>query len=130
MKKHITAFYLETLLLAAAFVGVILVLTGVFGQARAQSAQAVRLTRAVALAENAAEAVAASDSEETLRSLLAGEGDVTWSPGSVVLTDGDYVVDITWSPEGAVAGGHIAVAFRGQEIYALDTAVCTGEAGT
>lgn len=132
MKKHITAFYLETLLLTAVFVSVILVLTGIFGRARAQSVQARQLTRAVTLAENAAEAMAAAGSEQTLAGLLAAQGTVEQQPGRLLLTagpDGTYTVDITWTPQGSVAAGHIAVSCQGREVYALDTAVYTGEAG-
>lgn len=132
MKKHITAFYLETLMLVAVFVGIILVLTGIFGRARAQSVQARQLTRAVALAENAAEALAAADSEQALAGLLAAQGAVEQQPGRISLAagpDGTYTVDITWTPQGSVAAGHITVSCQGRELYALDTAVYTGEAG-
>ena len=62
MKKngHITAFYLETLLLIVVFIGIILILTQVFGLGRVQSVEAGRLTDAVILAQNAAEAVSAA----------------------------------------------------------------------
>ena len=46
MKKngHITAFYLETLLLIVVFIGINLILTQVFGLGRVQSVEAKRLT--------------------------------------------------------------------------------------
>ena len=69
-KEHITAFYLETLLMIAVFISIILVLTRVFGSARAQSARAKHLTEAVTLAQNTAEAVSASGSAKELRALL------------------------------------------------------------
>ena len=69
-KGHITAFYLETLLLILVFVAILLVLTSVFGMAKAQSSEAKLLTNAVTLAGNAAEAVSASDREDTLLALL------------------------------------------------------------
>lgn len=128
MKKHITAFYLETLMLVAVFVGIILVLTGIFGQARAQSVAARQLTQAVALAENAAEAVSAAGTSQELEALLAAQGEVTPADGGFVLTDGAYTVVIAWAPQGDLAAGHIAVSCRGQEVYALDTAVYTGGA--
>ena len=70
MRKHITSFYMETLLLILVFVAVILILTQVFGAARVSGTAAADLTRAVRLAANAAEAVSASDrSEERARCL-------------------------------------------------------------
>ena len=128
MKKHITAFYLETLMLVAVFVGVILVLTGVFGRARAQSARAQQLTKAVALAENAAEAFAAADDVQALTALLALQGTAEQTPNGAVLTDGDYTVNVAWTPQGSLAAGRITVSCRGQELYTLDTAVYTGGA--
>lgn len=84
MKKgQLTAFYLEALLLVAAFVAMILVLTGVFGAARAQSVRAGRLTRSVTLAANAAEAVAAADSPEQAAALLDEGGNVRLADGVI-----------------------------------------------
>ena len=45
-KNHITAFYVETLLLILVFITIILVLTHVFGLGRAQSAAARELNDA------------------------------------------------------------------------------------
>lgn len=73
-KQHITAFYLETLLMIVVFISIILVLTRVFGGARARSAEAKRLTAAVTLAQNAAEAVAASADPRELWELLDADG--------------------------------------------------------
>ena len=72
MRKNgqVTAFYLETLLLILVFIAIILVLTQVFGLGRMQSAEAKGLNDAVTLAQNAAEAVAASESAEELLGLL------------------------------------------------------------
>ena len=69
-KEHITSFYLETLLLIVVFVGIILVLTQVFGIARARSSLAKEKTSAVCLCQNAAEAFAAADSSQELVNLL------------------------------------------------------------
>lgn len=69
-KQHITAFYLETLLMIVVFISIILVLTRVFGSARLQSVEAKRLTAAVTLAQNTAEAVSASGSPQDLLDLL------------------------------------------------------------
>ena len=69
-KQHITAFYLETLLMIVVFISIILVLTRVFGSARVQSVQAKELTTAVTLAQNTAEAVSASGSPQELQAIL------------------------------------------------------------
>ena len=69
-KQHITAFYLETLLMIVVFISIILVLTRVFGRARLQSVEAKRLTAGVTLAQNTAEAVSASGSPQDLLDLL------------------------------------------------------------
>ena len=69
-KQQMTSFYIEALLLALIFVGMILVLTKVFGASRAQSTEARQLTTAVTLAANAAEAVSAADDPEALLALL------------------------------------------------------------
>ena len=60
MKKttegHITAFYIEALLLVITFVAIILVLSKVFSASLKRSQEAVTLTTAVALSQKAAEA--------------------------------------------------------------------------
>ena len=123
MRKQLTAFYMETLLLLAAFMAIILVLVSVFGGARQQSTQAAQLTHAVRLAENAAEAVASVDSVDALQDLL-GQGGGMRLDGSVltVLYD-DYELAITWEPEGALVNSAITVSRNGEEIYTLETAV-------
>lgn len=69
-KQHITAFYLETLLMIAVVISIILVLTKVFGGARVQSTRAKRLTDSVTLAQNTAEAVSLSHTPQELHDLL------------------------------------------------------------
>lgn len=73
-RQHITAFYLETLLMIVVFLSIILVLTRVFGRARAQSARAQALTQAVTLAQSTAEAVSASRDPQELCGILSREG--------------------------------------------------------
>ena len=75
-KQQLTSFYFEALLLVAAFTAIILVLTGVFGAARAKSASARRLTEAVTIAANAAEALSGADSIEETAALLDEGGNV------------------------------------------------------
>lgn len=69
-KRQITTFYLETLLMMVVFVSIIMVLTRVFGGARARSLQAEHLTNAVTLAQNTAEAVSASGTPGDLCAIL------------------------------------------------------------
>ena len=113
--RHITGFYLETLMLIVVFLMIILVLTQVFGLAQMQSTKAKRLTGAVILAQNAAEAVSASETPEDLLALL-NENDnafpMTDTAGVTACYDSDlnpaaggtYRVDVTWLPEEAGSG--------------------------
>lgn len=84
-KQQMTSFYIEALLLALIFVGMILVLTKVFGASRAQSTEARQLTTAVTLAANAAEAVSAADDPEALLALLDEGGNARWADGELEL---------------------------------------------
>lgn len=139
---NITAFYIETLVLIAAFIVVILVLARVFALAGRQSEQAQILTRAVRLAENAAEAVAASDSGEALAALLDENGNVCETAGyggtayrakydrdMRSAPEGDFWVDVTWQPQRSGAGTFVQstvyVYWNGGEepVYTLETAV-------
>lgn len=142
MKKHehITAFYLETLLLIAVFIAIILVLTRVFGMSRSLSGDAKLLTNAVCLAQNAAEAVSASESPEDVAVLLDQGGNVVagddgvaayydrnMNPGGA--DDAALRVEITWAPDGDMVSSSISVYPDGgtAPVYALDTAVYLGE---
>ena len=117
MKKHshITGFYLETLMLIVVFLVIILVLTQVFGLAQMQSTEAKRLTGAVILAQNAAEAVSASRTPEDLLALLNDDNNavlMTDTAGVTARYDSDlnpdaggiYRVDVTWIQEEAGDG--------------------------
>lgn len=80
--EHITAFYMETILLIVSFVVVILVLTHVFGLGKLETSKARDLTSAVRIAENAAEAFAAAEGPAELADLLGGEPLVTLASAS------------------------------------------------
>ena len=101
-KEHITAFYLETLLLIVVFVGIILVLTQVFGMARLKSVEAKKKTGAVCLCRNAAEAFYAAESSEELLQLLNREGNASLQlkegGGGLILAS--YDTDMTPNPKG------------------------------
>ena len=123
MRKQITSFYLESLLLIALFTAILLVLLGVFTGAKAQSAQAEQLTRAVLLAEDAAEALAASDSAESLQTLLNETYDTQLAGNVLTVSRDGYDMHITLDRAGALLRGDIRVMRNGQEIYALASAV-------
>ena len=138
MKKNITAFYVETLLLIAVFIAVLLVLTQVFGAAKVQTTQAKLLTNGVCLAENAAETFSQSDCPETLATLLDQSGNTRRDGQTVTAAydldmtpdpDGTLVVIVVWDPAatetGTLVSGHIQVLRQdtGDQIYALETAV-------
>jgi len=144
-KEHITAFYLETLVLILVFIAIILVLTSIFGMAKARSGEAKLLTNAVTLAGNAAEAVSAAGSEEELLSLLDREGNAQKMPDTAGVTAfydtdmrpdpaGKLRLDVTWLPEEGEAGtlvrSAILVSYDGrtEPVYRLDTAVLLKEA--
>lgn len=112
MKKqsHITGFYLETLMLIVVFVLIILVLTQVFGLAQMQSTRAKQLNGAVILAQNALEAVSASETPEDLLKLLNDNDNAVLMADTAGVTacydsdlnpdaEGSYRVDVTWLPE-------------------------------
>lgn len=140
-KSRITAFYMETLVLAVIFIVVILALIRIFSLSVRMSSQAEELTRAVRLAENGAEAAAASESGEKLARLLDENGNVTVrEDGSILaeydrdmkpLSGGDILMEITWEPEetGCVRC-LITVSRRGDSrpVYTLTTAVYVEEA--
>ena len=137
-RQQLSSFYLEALLLLSAFVAMILVLTGVFGAARARRAEARRLTQAVTLAANAAEAVSAADSPEQAAVLLDEGGNVRVTANGL---EADYLADgspcpdgngalrltVSWEPsaeDAALVVSRIAVyaAREDTPVYTLETA--------
>ena len=146
MKKQLlTSFYLEAVLLIAVFVAMILVLTGVFGAARTQSAAARRLTQAVTLAANAAEAVSSADSPEQAAALLDEGGNVRLADGRIEAAynaDGSprtagadaLRVTVSWEPspgDEALVKSRIDVyaAADGTPVFTLETARYRKEIG-
>ncbi len=151
MKKdgHITSFYIETLLLIIVFIGMILVITQIFGEARLASDRAKILTDAVTLAQNAAEDFEAADSPQTLQQLLCFDesgaqagSDLAYpdGPQSPVLScafRGDmtpavgapYLLKLQWLPEeDGLVRAQISVYYAGQQeaVYSLETASFKG----
>lgn len=142
---HITAFYLETLLLVVVFLGIILILTRVFGLGRMHSGEAARLSDAMTLAQNAAEAVSAAHDPAELRALMnpnEGEREKAIPLGKNMLfrydralrpdPAGVYTVTISWEEEAdGFVRSRIAVFYSAEKnaLYTLDTAVYHGEAG-
>ena len=124
-RQKMLSFYVEALLMILIFVTVILVLTGVFGAARSQSAEAKRLSQAVTLAANAAEAVSAVDSLEEAVVLLDEGGSARLADG---LLEAFYGPDGSPCPEGSgvfrltvtdeASGGGTALLLRSIAVYA------------
>ena len=109
---HVTAFYLETLLMILVFVAVILMLTQVFGQSRKLSAEAGYLSDAATISESVSAAVRASSDEDELFAALnwaeekSGADvptiEVRFGEDLMPAVDGPYHVTVTWeSTEGA-----------------------------
>ncbi|MBR0040650.1 MAG: hypothetical protein IJP64_04660 [Oscillospiraceae bacterium] len=147
--KSITAFYIEVLMLTVGLILIVLVLTHIFALGRSQSAAAQEMTDAVCLAQNAAEAVAASSSPEELLEKLDEGGNCGFAEGTAVPTvravydrqmrpdtEGELIVFVTWeqenAPEGELAYSKITVtnADGTRQIYSLRTAVFIKGAGT
>ncbi len=140
-QNHITAFYVETILLIIVFMGIIMVLTNIFGVGKLVSSSARHLNSAVYLAGNAAEAVSASDSMEAARQLLDEAGNtqetnasetgfrVNYDENMQPSPEGVYHVDVTWEPEqsegGTLVTSRISVFFGDteQSVYDLTTSV-------
>ncbi len=143
-KRHMSEFFIETLVLVVIFIVVILVLTRVFALSGRMSTRAGLLTRAVRLAENAGEAVAASDSPETLLRLLEENGnvrlnregetdilDARYDEDMRPAKDGSFRVKITWKTEENMpdfAESVVAVYWmeETEPVYSLETAVYFG----
>ena len=132
-KKHITAFYLETLLMIVVFISIIVVLSGIFGISGVESVRARELNDAVCLAENAAEAFSAARSPDDLAGLLSGEvkdGEVVvfYDKERVPAENGFYRLTATWEPDGTEGLYKGTISVYGDDlIYSLDTAVFCGE---
>ena len=134
--QHITSFYMETLVLALIFIAVILVLTKVFALSGQMSGKAKVLTNAVHLAENAAEALAASDSLEMLAVLLEEDGQevlqARYDEKMKPAADGSFLVEVLWVPEAGNENGltqgviNVSREDSGEQLYMLKTAVYMG----
>lgn len=139
--KHI-AFYIETLVLLAVFALVAVVLAKGFLLAERLSKEAEELSKAVHLAENAAEMAAASKSGETLFELLnekenayvLKESDdglhnvyrANYDTDMMPAKDGIFYVEISWDAEKKnLAKSTVSVcrSDRKEPLYTLDLAV-------
>lgn len=141
--SHITAFYVETLMLIGVFIVIILVLTETFALGRQESARAQALNDAVCISRNTAEAAASSDSKEAMQTLLDAAGEASSVSGDTVTVhynthlepdpDGRYTVTATWEPRAAKGGSMVRtvinVEWSGLNIYTLKTQNFRQEAG-
>ena len=138
--KHITAFYMEMLVLVAVFTGMILVLSQVFVAAKGENTRGRGVTDAVCPAGKAAELAAAAGSGEGLLALLE-EGGAAWAEGDLVCARydsrmapdpaGPFQVDVQWAWQGGLGEALVRVYWQDgpQPVYQLETAVYRGEAG-
>ena len=141
MRKHITGFYIEVLLLIVVFIGMILVLTRIFGLGKMESTRARLLTNAVTLAGNAAEAVSGSKDPADLLILLNEKENAERSENMVYAhyktdmtpaANGEFEVAVDWQPEeDGLAKASICVFYREEEtpVYTLETSVYTPAVG-
>lgn len=141
-KNTVTAFYIETLLLVAVFMAVILVITQVFGMGRIESDGAGALTDAVTLAQNAAEAVSVSKSAAEVAAVLDENGSASctdntvearYAPDMTPSRDGEITVVIDWMPDDETDGAFVSCLItvfgdRGSEpVYSMRTGVYVRE---
>ena len=127
--KRGIAFYVETVLLVLFLSVALAVLVQVFSAAQGMGTQAHRLSDGTLLAENAAELIAASESEEEFRSL------VNVSPESEICLhydvqngivkeaeDGFYCLKISLKKDGTLVEAQIDVSAEDELVYSLQTA--------
>lgn len=135
---HGTAFLIEALVLVAFLMAALAVVLSLFASARAEEARAARLSEAVTLAQNAAEAFAATDEPVSRVRQEAGTqtGDLyvvavdvaAEGRGAGTLYTATISVTAADTPEGAGAAEGAAGATNaesaagGEALYTLDTA--------
>ena len=141
------AFYIEALALLTVFTAVIVVLMNGFSSARKLSTKAAVLSKAVHLAENAAEMASSSKSGEMLFDLLNENGNASaleeagddlrsiyrakYDEDMMPEADGTFCVDVSWMPEaGGMAKSEISVYWNGstEPVYALELGIYIGNA--
>ena len=94
-KGHITAFYIETLVMITVVIGILLVLSQIMGLSRKQSIRAKRLTEAVTIAQSMAEASVGCGDLASFP-LELGEASLGEEAEGKVVLSGTYL----WSDEG------------------------------
>ncbi len=140
-KQAITAFYMEMLVLIVVFLGVLLTLSRMFALSKEQSSDARVLTRAVRLAENAAELVGEARTPEELlfmlnendNAALSADGSVRARYSRDMAPDkgGEFWVDVTWEDSSGFVRSDIIVywMYGGEPVYTLQTAAYLGGGG-
>ena len=125
MKKgqSVTSFYVESLLLVAVFVCILLALSSVFGLSRRESVRAGYLTSAVTLAQNAAEGFFLEDPVDRGEEETRYGADLTKDPA------GEFLVRIEWQREGDMLRGEVTVQKGAETLYTLPVARYMGEVG-
>ena len=127
--KRGIAFYVETVLLVLFLSVALAVLVQVFAAAQGMGTQTQRLSDGTLLAENAAELIAASESEEEFRSLVnAGpESEICLHydvQNGIVkeAEDGFYCLKISLKKDGTLVEAQIDVSAEDELVYSLQTA--------
>jgi len=120
-EQHITSFYVEALLLIAAFIGILLALTRVFGLSRNESLRAKLLTNAVTLAENAADAFMAEETEPRGAREDRFTADMAPDPAGVL------AVRVAWQREEGLLRGTVTVQRGAETLYTLPLCKYVGE---
>lgn len=139
-KRHIAVLYIETVLLIVVTLIMVMILSRLFWMAKMRSAQANKLSNAVYLAENAAEAFSAAENVEMLCDLLDEAGNVCVFPQEeMTLIEANYASDrkpdakgalhvqITWQPLETITGtfvkSNITVKDEEEVVFTMQTAV-------
>ena len=123
MKKgrSVTSVYVESLLLVAVFICILLALSSVFGLSRRESVRAESLTNAVTLAQNAADAFLTEHAEDS------GESEARYATDMMPDPAGEFLVRVTWQKEDDMMRGEVTV-FKGtDQLYTLPIARYLGE---
>ena len=134
-KRHLTGFYVETLILILVFVFVLLVTSGVFSAAAMKSRDAALLSAAVDISSNGAEAAGASGSPEDLLFLLDENGNARAVEGGVEARyditgkadpEGELVLFVGWDDADGFVTCPVTVTSQDRIIYEIKTGVSPG----
>ena len=130
---HGAAFIVESLVLLAFLMTALAIMAQLMGAAHERAVEAQRLSNAIVLASNEAEAFAASPDDADTESAFelvdgqlasvegAGAGGDAGSAGRSGLYRVERVVEMQDEPAGTLYVARITVSCDGEDVYALDT---------